>query len=54
VIAPGARADLVVWDAERPAQIVYWLGAAPVHAIVKRGLLTPAGPASTARGAEQG
>jgi imidazolonepropionase len=55
VIAPGARADLVVWDAERPAQIVYWLGAAPVHAVVKRGrLLTPAGPASTARGAEQG
>jgi len=37
VIAPGARADLVVWDAERPAQIVYWLGAAPVHAVIRRG-----------------
>jgi imidazolonepropionase len=37
VIAPGAHADLVVWDAERPAQIVYWLGAAPVHAVIRRG-----------------
>jgi imidazolonepropionase len=33
----GRRADLVVWDAERPAQIVYWIGANPVHAVVKRG-----------------
>jgi imidazolonepropionase len=37
VIARGARADLVVWDADHPAQIVYWLGAAPVHAVLKRG-----------------
>jgi imidazolonepropionase len=37
VIAPGARADLVVWDAERPAQLVYWIGDAPVHAVLKRG-----------------
>lgn len=36
-IAPGARADLVVWDAEHPAQIVYWLGTAPVHAVLHRG-----------------
>jgi imidazolonepropionase len=36
-IAPGARADLVVWDADHPAQIVYWLGAAPVHAVLHRG-----------------
>ncbi|MGI8686057.1 MAG: imidazolonepropionase [Acidimicrobiales bacterium] len=27
VLAPGARADLVVWDAERPVELVYWLGA---------------------------
>lgn len=33
----GRRADLVVWDAERPAQIVYWIGANPVHAVIKRG-----------------
>jgi len=36
-LASGARADLVVWDAERPAGIVYWLGAPPVHAVVKAG-----------------
>jgi imidazolonepropionase len=38
-ITPGCRADLVVWDAERPAEIVYWIGANPVHTIVKRGRL---------------
>lgn len=27
VLAPGARADLVVWDAARPVELVYWLGA---------------------------
>jgi imidazolonepropionase len=37
VIAPGARADLVVWDADRPAQLLYWLGANPLHAVVRRG-----------------
>jgi imidazolonepropionase len=37
VIAPGARADLVVWDAETTAQLIYWVGANPVHAVLKRG-----------------
>lgn len=37
VLAPGARADLVVWDVETPAQLVYWLGADPVHAVLKDG-----------------
>jgi len=37
VIAPGALADLVVWNADHPAQIVYWLGLDPVAAVVKRG-----------------
>jgi len=36
-IAPGALADLVVWDADHPAQIVYWMGLDPVLAVVKRG-----------------
>jgi imidazolonepropionase len=35
----GRRADLVVWDAERPAQLIYWIGANPVHAVVKGGRL---------------
>ncbi|MEY2421110.1 MAG: imidazolonepropionase [Acidimicrobiaceae bacterium] len=33
----GRRADLVVWDVERTAQLVYWIGANPVHAVIKRG-----------------
>jgi imidazolonepropionase len=36
-LAAGACADLVVWDAEAPAEIVYWLGAPPVHAVVHAG-----------------
>jgi imidazolonepropionase len=36
-VAPGALADLVVWDADHPAQILYWLGLDPVAAVVKRG-----------------
>jgi imidazolonepropionase len=39
VIAPGARADLVVWNARRPSQILYWVGANPVQAVLKRGRL---------------
>jgi len=45
VIAAGARADLVVWDADHPAQIVYWLGLDPVAAVVKRGRFVKGGPA---------
>jgi imidazolonepropionase len=45
VLAPGARADLVVWDAERPAETIYWLGAAPVHAVLRRGHFTVGGDA---------
>jgi imidazolonepropionase len=45
VIAPGARADLVVWDAERPAQVVYWVGLEPVAAVLKRGRFVVGGPA---------
>jgi len=44
VLAPGARADLVVWDADHPAQLVYWLGLDPVAAVVKRGRFVRGGP----------
>jgi imidazolonepropionase len=33
----GRRADLVVWDAERVAEIVYWVGANSVHTVIKSG-----------------
>ena len=45
MIAAGARADLVVWDADHPAQIVYWVGLDPVAAVVKRGRFVVGGPA---------
>jgi imidazolonepropionase len=44
VIGPGARADLVVWDADQPAQIVYWVGLDPVAAVLKRGRFVRGGP----------
>ena len=44
VLAPGARADLVVWDADHPAQLVYWVGLDPVAAVVKRGRFVMGGP----------
>ena len=44
-IAAGARADLVVWDADHPAQIVYWVGLEPVAAVLKRGRFVVGGPA---------
>jgi imidazolonepropionase len=31
-VAPGLRADLAVWDAESPAQVIQWMGAAPLYA----------------------
>jgi imidazolonepropionase len=45
VLAPGARADLVVWDADHPAQIVYWVGLDPVAAVLKRGRFVRGGTA---------
>jgi imidazolonepropionase len=50
VIAPGAQADLVVWDAERPAQLVYWVGLDPVAAVLKRGRFVMGGPGGRLRG----
>jgi imidazolonepropionase len=44
VIAPGAPADLVVWNADHPAQLIYWLGANPAHAVLKRGRLVVGEP----------
>ena len=33
------RADYVIWDATSVAEIIYWLGANPVHAVVRKGRL---------------
>jgi imidazolonepropionase len=33
----GKWCDLAIWDVERPAELVYWIGANPLHARVWRG-----------------
>jgi imidazolonepropionase len=33
----GKRADMAIWNLERPAELVYWLGGNPLHARVWRG-----------------
>jgi imidazolonepropionase len=38
----AGRADLVLWDVETPAQLIYWIGASPVHAVVKAGKVVDA------------
>jgi len=40
VIAPGAAADLVVWDATEPTELVYWLGRPLCRAVVRGGQVT--------------
>lgn len=34
----GKRCDLAIWDVERPAELVYWLGRNPLHARVWGGV----------------
>ena len=34
---PADRGDYVIWDATTPAQVISWIGATPVHAVVKDG-----------------
>jgi len=41
VLAPGAHADLVVWDAARPVELVYWLGADLAAHVVVGGEVGP-------------
>lgn len=37
-IAPGKRCDLAIWNIERPAELVYRMGANPLHARIWKGL----------------
>ena len=36
-LAVGQRADLALWRIERPAELSYWLGLAPLEAVLKDG-----------------
>jgi imidazolonepropionase len=40
-VAPGLRADLVIWDADHPAELSYRIGATPLHARIFGGRLDP-------------
>lgn len=33
VLEPGARADLACWDVAAPAELSYWIGGRPAHAV---------------------
>lgn len=37
MVAPGTWADLAVWDVTAPAELVYRIGARPLHARYWRG-----------------
>lgn len=37
VLQAGMSADLAIWDIERPAELVYRMGASPLHARIWRG-----------------
>nr|WP_153583375.1 imidazolonepropionase [Caenimonas koreensis] len=39
VIEAGKRADFVLWDVERPAQLAYVMGANPMHQVIYRGTI---------------
>ena len=34
VIAPGACAELAVWNVSDPAELAYWIGASPLHDLI--------------------
>src|SRR5690606_15432529 len=35
VLAPGRRADLVLWDVAHPAELSYWIGGNPCREVVR-------------------
>ncbi|MBC8036369.1 MAG: imidazolonepropionase, partial [Rhizobiales bacterium] len=42
-IAPGRKADLVLWDAERPGDLAYPLGLNPLAAVIRNGEIVRGG-----------
>jgi imidazolonepropionase len=39
VLAPGMKADLVLWNAARPGELAYPLGYNPLHAVIRDGVV---------------
>ncbi len=46
VIAPGARADLALWDVDHPAELSYWLGGNPCQVVIRGGEVVHTAPAT--------
>jgi imidazolonepropionase len=34
----GKRADLAIWNIDRPVELVYWMGVNPLHARIFGGI----------------
>jgi imidazolonepropionase len=45
VLAPGAAADLVIWDASQPPELVYWTGGHLARTVVRGGRVAHPGSA---------
>jgi imidazolonepropionase len=43
VVASGAAADLVVWDARQPAELVYWVGGRLASTVIVDGEVVRSG-----------
>jgi imidazolonepropionase len=39
ILEAGSRADLALWDIDEPAELAYWIGRNPLHAVVQGGVL---------------
>ena len=46
MLAPGLRADFVVWDVAHPAELAYWIGFNPIAGVVKDGIPVDQGATS--------
>ena len=51
LLAAGRAADFVLWDVESLAELAYWSGRNPCHAIVRGGRFSPAAPQGMNQGA---
>jgi imidazolonepropionase len=42
-LAPGKRADVVLWSVKHPAELSYWMGAQPCWAVIRGGVVERTG-----------
>jgi len=34
VLAPGANAEIAVWDVDHPSELSYWMGGSPLYTLI--------------------